>query len=606
MALDAATLALVAAELKRDLCDVRIDKITQPARDEVLLALRSRTRGFRLLLVARSGSARVCLTEETFENPAVPPSFCMLLRKHLSGGRLLDVYTPPGERILFFDFLCTNEMGDLVHNTLAAELMGRYCNLVLIAYGAADATAAAVANRSAGVNPDAKPGKIVDALKRVDYDASDVRQLLPGLPYTLPPRQGRADFLTVSFATLRTGLQTLPVAPAPALQKLLAGVGPVVLREAAFRAFGAEEKPADTLTTAELAALEGAVEAIQADYAAGGVPTLVRTAEGAPVEFSFTPLYQYLPACVLEEYPSFSTLLEGYYAQKDKVERLRQKSKDLRRTVQNLYERAVRKQAARTEELAQSRQSDHLRVWGEVLTANLHAIPKGGKAVTLMNWYDGEEVTIPLDARLSASANAQRYFKEYKKKQTAVRMLAELLAAGEKEIEYLGTVLYEVDEAGGEEALGEVRAELKGAGYLKHYKQRNKKQKPAECWRYTSSDGFLILVGRNNTQNEKITLKTARGKDLWFHVKNAPGSHVVVMSEGRDIPPATKNEAALLAVLHSSQRNGAKVPVDYTPVKNVRKTGDLPPGLVLYDHYETAYITPAAEDTQKLEAQREK
>lgn len=228
-------------------------------------------------------------------------------------------------------------------------------------------------------------------------------------------------------------------------------------------------------------------------------------------------------------------------------------------------------------------------------------IEKGMTEVTVQNWYDeGREVTIPLDLRYSPAQNAQLYFKNYKKKQTAARMLVELLDAGEKEIAYLETVLYEVETASGEAALNEIRAELKSQGYLKYYKQRDKKQKPADFLRFVSSDGFEILVGRNNTQNERLTLHTARGKDLWFHTKNAPGSHVVVMSEGQNIPDTTKEEAAQLAVLHSSQAKGVKVAVDYTEVKNIRKTGDLKPGMVLYEQYETAYITPDPALAQKL------
>ncbi|MFV0414178.1 MAG: NFACT family protein [Oscillospiraceae bacterium] len=588
MALDAATLALCATELKEKLPEARIDKIFQPTRDEVLLALRTRTQSHRLLLSARNGSARVCLTLESYENPAAPPSFCMLLRKHLTGARLLDVRTLPGERIVFFDFLCTNEMGDLVRNTLAAELMGRYCNLVLVAKGPAQAA------------QPGEDGKIIDALKRVDFEDSEVRQLLPGLGYTLPPRPNRLGFLEAPVAELETAVAASDASAVNTLKKVAGGVGPVVVREACFRAFAGQEKPGSALAAQELARLQTAIEQIRADFAAGGRPCLVTGEDGLPVEFSFTPLTQYQPGCTLAEYPSFSELLEGYYAKKDKAERLRQKSKELRKSLQNLYERAQRKQAARVEELAESEQSDHLRIAGELLTANLHAFAKGQKEASVLNWYTGRPETIALDVRLGPSANAQKYFKEYKKKQTAVKMLQTLLEQGEKEILYLETVLYELDAAEGEAAIGEIRAELKAQGYLKYYKQRDKKQKPADFIRYRSSDGFLILVGRNNLQNEKLTLKTARGKDLWFHTKNAPGSHVVVMSEGRDIPLPTQNEAAMLAVLHSSQKNSAKVPVDFTEVRNIRKTGDLPPGMVLYERYETGYITPEPEILQNL------
>ena len=577
MALDAATLALTAKELKKILLEARIDKIFEPTRDEIVLQMRTRTAGYKLFLSARSGSARVCLTNESFENPQVPPSFCMLLRKHLSGGKLVDVRLPQGERIAFFDFQCVNEMGDLVLNTLAAELMGRYSNLVLI-----------------------QNGKILDALKRVDFEDSAIRQLLPGLAYTLPPKPNKADFLESSGAGLAEAVGEKEYPVADALMKSCGGVGPVICREAAWRAFGQRELRGCDMTPQDKVALAAACEEIQKEYQQGGTPVVVRTLEGKPVEFSFAKLTQYEGVLQQQEYESYSLLLEGYYCAKDRAERLRQKSKDLAKTVHNLHERAVRKQAARTEELAQSENSDQLRIYGELLSANLWAMEKGQKQVTLQNWYTGEDVTIPLDLRLNPAGNAQKYFKEYKKKQTAAKMLKTLLEEGEREIAYLETVLYEVQTATGEQALGEIRAELKSQGYLKYYKVREKRQKPADFYRYRSSDGFLILVGRNNLQNDKLTLKTARGKDLWFHTKNAPGSHVVVMSEGKEIPDQTKNEAAMLAVLHSSQSDGVKVAVDYTEVKNIRKTSDLKPGMVLYEHYETAYITPEVDLLERL------
>lgn len=581
MALDAALLALVARELKDTLQDAKIDKIFEPTRDEVVLTLRTRTDTFKLLLSARSGSARICLTRETFENPQTPPSFCMLLRKHLTGGRLTALEAEPGDRLVFLRFLCTNEMGDLVENVLAAELMGRYSNLVLI-----------------------QNGRIIDALKRVDFEDSDIRQLLPGLAYTLPAKPARPDFLAVSPQGLAAAACRLELPPAQALMKCCTGVGPVVLREAVFRAFGGETAlAASQLDQPGAAALAVALEEVRARWEAGGRPCLAMDDGGDPVEFSFIPLTQYGEGR-LRFFDSFSELLEAYYCRKDRAERLRQKSRDLHKTVKNLHERAVRKQAARKEELAQSGKADQLRLFGELLQANLWAVEKGAKSVTVTNYYDGQPLTIPLDVRLSASANAQKYFKEYKKKQTAAKMLVKLLEQGEREIEYLATVLYEVESATGEQALGEIRQELKSQGYLKYYKVRDKKQKPADFYRYRSSDGFLILVGRNNLQNEKLTLHTARGKDLWFHVKNAPGSHTVVMSEGKDIPLTTQNEAAQLAVLHSSLAGGAKVPVDYTFVKNIRKTGDLRPGMVLYESYETAYVTPEPDLARRLEEKR--
>ena len=576
MALDAATLDLVAGELKEILLDAKIDKIFEPTRDEVLLTLRTRTQTHRLLLSARSGSARVCLTQESLENPLTPPGFCMLLRKHLTGGRLIELRREAGDRIVYFDFRCTNEMGDLVTNTLAAELMGRYSNLVLV-----------------------QNGKIIDALKRVDFEDSEIRQLLPGLPYTLPPKPAKPDFLTMDGAQMVALACEKDLPVAQALGRAVAGVGPVVLREAAWRALGGETAlQANELSEAQRDALAAALDDLLAQHRAGGTPTVVRLpVEGVedalrPVEFSFFAPQQYGPAAVLQSYPTYSAMLEDYYATKDRSERLRQKSRELYKAVHNMHERAVRKQAARREELAQSEKADRLRLYGELLQANLWAMKKGMQQVTVQNYYTGEDVTIRLDPRLGPNENAQKYFKDYKKKQTAHTMLQKLLAEGEAEREYLATVLYEVESAPGEQALNEIRAELKSQGYLKYYKQRDRRQKPADFLRYRSSDGFEILVGRNNLQNDKLTLHTARGKDLWFHVQKAPGSHCVVMSHGEEIPDTTKQEAAELAVLHSSQNGGAKVAVDTTEVKNIWKANGAKPGMVLYEVYTTVYVTP--------------
>ena len=412
MALDAATLALTAAELKATLTDAKIAKIFEPTRDELVITLRTRTDTYALLLSARSGSARVCLTEETFENPETPPSFCMLMRKHLTGGRLLDVHMEPGDRIVYFDFQCTNEMGDLVRNTLCAELMGRYSNLVLV-----------------------QSGKIIDALKRVDFEDSDVRQLLPGLPYTTPPKPARPDFLLVSSASIVAAACERDLPVADALNKTVAGVGPVVCREAAWRAFDGEHLPANELTEEQKRKLMAAIDELKEEHATGGTPCSVTDPSGKPIEYTFFRPQQYGEKYIIKEWPSFNAMLEGYYAEKDRAERLRTKSKELHKAVHNMYERAVRKQAARQEELAASGKSEKLRLYGELLSANLYLAQKGMKSITVPNWYDeGKEVTIPLDLRFSPSQNAQNFFKNYKKKQTAGQMLKKLLLEGDENV----------------------------------------------------------------------------------------------------------------------------------------------------------------------------
>ena len=567
MALDAITLALLAKELDEYLQGSRIDKIHQPSKDEVVLHLRKRDGNAKLLISARSGSARICLTEENFENPQIPPSFCMLLRKYLSGARFVSTSSVKGERIVMMSFTATSEMGDSVNIDLAIELMGRYANIVVIS----------------------QDGKIIDAMKRVDADASSLRQLLPGLTYKLPPNRDNPYLIDDSQSVIDKVLGTNALL-AQAFIKSCQGIGPVVAREIAFTALQGEDVTADNLDDMQKMALISAVGQT-IEYYHHPQYTIVFDEQAMPCEFSFMPLKQYA-GLEQKRYNDLNTLLDDYYAKKDKAERLRQKSKDLAKLIQNLLDRTIRKQAARHEELALSMDNERYRIWGELLTANLFKLEKGMKSVVVNNYYTGEDVVIPLDVKLNGNQNAQKYYREYKKKQTAVKMLTKLIAEGDIELEYLKTLSYAIAQADGERELMAIRSELHDAGYLKYYKNKDKKQKPQDFIRYTSGDGFPILVGRNNVQNDKLTMKTARGKDLWFHVKNAPGSHVVVISEGEDIPLSTQNEAAMLAVYHSSQRESAKVAVDYTFVKNIKKTNDLKPGMVIYDTNETAYITP--------------
>ncbi|MEG1932778.1 MAG: NFACT family protein, partial [Pygmaiobacter sp.] len=364
MALDAATLVLIAQELESRLLSARIDKIFQPTRDEVVIGMRGRSESCKLFVSARSGSARIGITVEKFENPKTPPSFCMLLRKYLTGGRLDAVRVVPGERIVLLDFICTSEMGDTVTVTLAVELMGRYSNLVV-------------------VNGE---GKIIDALKRVDFDASEIRQLLPGLPYTLPPKQDKLDFFLSNAEDVVAAACGEESEFSSALMHTAGGIGPVLCREISMRALGEGKHTAVELNSAQRTALMVEIDRLKAQHAAGGRPTTVHTAEGKPIEYSFTPLTQYLPSCTLTGYENYSALLDDYYSVKDAAERMRQKSRNLAKTVQNLYDRARRKQNARLEEQKESAGAESLRVCGELLQANLYAIEKGMRSITVENY----------------------------------------------------------------------------------------------------------------------------------------------------------------------------------------------------------------------------
>lgn len=578
MALDAITMSLLAKELDEGLQGSRIDKIHQPSKDEVVFHLRKRDGNIKLLLSARSGSARLCLTNESFENPQTPPSFCMLLRKYLSGARFVGATSVEGERIIMLTFTATSEMGDTVNIDIAAELMGRYANLVII-------------------NGE---GKIIDAMKRVDADASSIRQLLPGLMYKLPPNRENPKFISQTQQVLEKVFAYNGTVD-QAFLRCSQGMGPVIAREIAYLAQTGDSY-ADKLTELQEMAVVAATGRV-IEYYHHPKYTIVYNQQNSPSEYSFMPLTQY-EGLNSKSFETLNQLLDEYYSEKDKAERLRQKGKDLHKLVQNLVDRTTRKQVARKEELTQSTDNEKFRIYGELLTANLYQLEKGMKKVEVFNYYDNTNVVVPLDPKLTGNQNAQKYYKEYKRKQTAVKMLTTLIAQGEIELEYLQSVAYNVNNAKNESELMAIRSELHGAGYLKYYKNREKKQKPQDFIRYTSCDGFLILVGRNNEQNDKLTIKTARGKDMWFHTKKAPGSHVVVMSNGEDIPLTTQNQAAQLAVYHSSLKGMAKVEVDYTFVKNIRKTSDLKPGMVIYDIYESAAIVPDEKMIEELEKTR--
>lgn len=581
MALDAATLNVVAEELKKELIGARVDKLYMPTRDEALLSLRTPNGGKKLLVSARSGSARVHLTEEEFDNPAVPPSFCMLLRKYLGGGRITDLRTVDGERILFIDFDTMNEMGDRVTVTMSVELMGRYCNLVLV-------------NES---------GKVIDALKRVDADASDVRQLLPGLTFTMPPMQQKLKFLTASTEEIveRTCKAAKPLSAA--LLGAVVGIGPVLCREIAFRT-DASDPDADRISDAAKQRLAENIELVKKAALGEGRAFFAVYDGKRPIEFSFIELTQY-ESCEHRRFENMSTLLDAYYAEKDRAERMKARSYDLSRQVNSLVERAERKQVARMEEQRNTEKADLKRLYGELIQANLHALQKGMKSAELFNYYNGETVTVPLDVTKNPIQNAQKYFKDYRKLTTAAKMLDTLLAEGAAEIEYLKSVRYEITQARTEEDFLLIRKELKEAGYLRgfKYKEQKKPRKMSEFLTYRTTDGFKVLVGRNNAANDKLTLKTAAKHDIWFHVKNAAGSHTVLLLENEEPTDLAMTEAACIAAYHSSVSEGDNIAVDYTEIKNVKKAPAQKTGMVIYVNYKTAYVTP---DEKQIESMREK
>ncbi len=575
MGLDGAFLSFLTAEIGAELEGTRVDKIHQPEKDEVDITFRSRAGARKLLLSANANSPRVQLTEISKENPLSAPLFCMLLRKHLSGARFLGARQPGFERIVFFDFATHNELGDDVILTLAAEIMGRRSNIVLL---------------------DEK-GRILDAVKHVDETMSRERQILPGLSYERPPAQEKLDLAaTPADAVAAAVHQKRDAELARALMDTVQGVSPLVCRELAFAACGDATARASALGRENWARLSRALEELRADVAAHrGTPTLVcDAATGKPLDFSFYPVRQYGDGAVIRPYPGFSSLLDAFYTERDRIDRMNQRSHDIQALLGAQIARVSRRLEAQRGELAQSRGREQMRVCGDLVSANLYRLHKGMDACRVADFYrEGEpEVTVKLDPALSPAQNAQKYYREYRKLSAAESVLHEQLRQGEEELAYLDTVREELSRAQNESGLEEIREELCGEGYIKK-RQGAPKGRGSAPMSFTSGDGFKILVGRNNRQNDRLTLKTADKNDIWLHTRNIPGAHVIIEAGGAPaVPDATLTQAACLAALYSRARDSAQVPVDYTLVRYVKKPAGAKPGKVIYDNFKTAFVTP--------------
>lgn len=576
MALDGAFLRHIKKELEDRLLGARVDKVHQPNREELVISFRSREGAEKVLFSARANSARVHLTAIPLENPAQPPMLCMLLRKRLLGAKLREIRQPELERLLHFDFDCIDELGDRVVLTLTMEIMGRYSNIILS-------------------GPD---GKIIDALKRVDASMTSQRLVLPGLTYQLPPPQDKLCMLTAAPQELTAALQGLPrdMELSKGLLSVLQGVSPVVCRELAHRVGRGRELTVMTMDEEQLFRLGFFYQKLRETVGdVSGEPYMAVNMQKKPMDFSFIDIQQYGTSAVVRKGGSFSGLLDSFYQEKDQLERMRVREQDLLRLLSNHSERLSRKISAQQAELSQCAQRDNLRVMGDLLSANLYCLEKGRESVELQNFYeeDGPTVRIKLDPALTPNQNAQKYYKEYRKAKTAEEKLTEQIELAGRELTYLESVLEALARAETERDLMEIRAELKEQGYLKA--SRGKKERPPAVsapMSFQSSDGFTILVGRNNRQNDRLTMKLASNNDIWFHTKNIPGSHTVLVTEGRRPTEKAMEEAAVLAARHSRAKGSSQVPVDYTQVRNVSKPQGARPGMVIYVNYKTVFVDP--------------
>lgn len=576
MPFDAIFLTAVIRELQ-PLLGSRVDKIQQPSRDTVLLHLRGRG---KLLLSANVNRPRIHLTEASFENPAQPPMFCMLLRKHLTGGRLQEIQQPPAERSVSLIFDCTDEMGIPCRKSLILELMGRNSNLILT--GA--------------------EGRILDCLRRVDFEMSEQRQVLPGLFYRDPPRQDKRIPQETDEAEIAVLLSAAE--PGRRLDQWLlgtfAGISPLIARELCFRFTGATDTPLTGLSLPALAAFLAAQFASMDSF----TPVLLLRG-GVPAEFSYREILQYGDFMEETRCGSFSQLLDRFYTQTDRAERMRQKSQTLRKTVTTLHERVLRKLELQRRERDSTLNREQLRRMGDIVTANLHAITRGQALLRAENFYEADAplIEIPLKPELSPQQNAAKFYKEYAKAKTAEKILTQQLAQGEAEAEYLAAVLDELSRAESEADLAEIRQELESGGYLRPAdRKKQPKLPPSKPMEFVSGDGYHIFVGRNNRQNDQLSMKTARKDDLWLHIQKFHGTHVIIACAGMRPPDRTVTEAAMLAAFYSQAKNGQNVPVDVTQVRNLRKPNGAKPGMVVYDRYQTVIVTPDPELPEKLRA----
>ncbi len=580
MAFDAFFFQGVLGELENVALNSRVEKIHQPTRDTIVILLRCAMGRQRLLITANPAAPRMHLTEANPENPEKPPMFCMLLRKHLSGGRLISIEQPPMERLVKLTFLCTDEMGDQVHRILVAELMGRTTNIYLLS---AD-------------------GRIMDCLRRVGLDESSKRQALPGLYYQEPEPVGKLSPVGLTSSDYENILS------APGADRLcdrlmdsLGGLSPLVCREAALYALG------DTDARLENTDISQVAEKLHAYFMAhlGGNarPYLLSQPDGTPKAYALAPILQYGPAYSCKEMDSFGTLLDSFYTLRDRRDAMRQKAQSVRKTVQNLRDRTARKILLQEKEREKATDREALRQKGDIVTANLHRITKGQTKLVAENFYDPDmkPIEIAISPLLSPQQNAAKFYKDYAKAKTAEKELTHQLELGRTELQYLESVLDTLDRAETEAELEEIRQELVQGGYLKQDTGRKRmKQAALKPMRFVSTDGLPIYVGRNNRQNDELTCKLAQKNDLWLHIQKQHGSHVIIPFMGAEPPDDTITQAAQLAAWFSQGRQGQNVAVDVTPVRYVKKPAGAKPGMVIYTTYRTVYVTPDGSLVDKL------
>lgn len=578
MALDGAFLRFIKTELEEKLIGLRVEKVFQPNRDELVVAFRGVSGAYKVLMSARANSPRVNITQYPPENPQTPPMLCMLLRKRLTGAKLKEITQYQLERVIRFTFDATDELGDKIELSLIAEIMGKYSNVIFV-----DGS-----------------GNVIDALKRVDMTMSSQRLVLPGVEYRLPPPQDKLNPLEVTadeiIGRIRSSGKTVTLNKA--ILSAVQGFSPVVCRELEHLTGRGAELDTLSMTDEQYSRLGFFLKRTLSEIGDNkGIPCMVQDLNGKPIDFSFMNILQYGTAAKTVRFESFSELLDSFYLERDKTERMRVKGQDLLRLLTNITERLTRKINTQKIELANSEDREPLRIKGDLLQANLYRIEKGMTEIEVENFYEENMpmIKIKLNPALTPGQNAQKYYKDYRKAKNAQQYLTVEIEKAQQELLYIDTVFDSLSRAETERELAEIKQELIEGGYIKRIRSRQKIKGTLPPLEFTSKSGLKILVGRNNVQNDKLTLKTARNYDLWFHTKDIPGSHTIIVSQGETPDDETILYAAQLAAYHSRAKESSKVPVDYTLIKYVSKAVGAKPGMVIYKNQKTLFVKPSLE-----------
>lgn len=573
----------VVKELNDTLVGARIEKVFQPEIDEIILLVRAQSQNLRLLLSASANYPRIHFTGSTKENPSAPPVFCMLLRKHLAGGKIVGIEFHDYERIISLLIESTNELGDLSIKKLMIEIMGRHSNIIL-------------------VNAEEK---IIDSIKHVDNEINRVREIMPARPYVLPPAQNKTSPEVLDAESfIEDGRKASELNLEKYMLENIKGFSPLLCREICHRSGLDGKLPLSSISDSDSMHLKHILaNVIYSIRECNFSPCIIYEEEKlkSPVDFHALEMKQYPYLCKLA---SMNEVLDTFYSSKDKAERLKQKKSDILKVLNNSFDRCNKKLALQQEKLRDVSDREKLKLYGELITANIYCVPANVKSVSLLNYYSetGEMLEVPLDENLSPQDNAQRYFKRYAKAKSTYNYTSKQVQESLKELEYLESVLQLLDNCASSQEIDEIRQELAEQGYLSiRRKPTNKKQTQISApMHFKSSDGLDIYVGKNNKQNDILTLKTASSNDIWLHTKDVPGSHVIIRKLQQDIPDSTLLEAAYLAAYHSKARQSSNVQVDYTQVRNVKKPSGAKPGMVIYENYRTLVVTPDEDIIKKM------